>query len=239
MIPQPERTVLADIIAVDDSPEVRTVLFHLLERYGYRVHTAASGEEALELIGREGLPHLALVDVNMPGGMNGLRFCDELAQFTDVPTIMLTAVEDEHTVVQAIRQYVEDYVLKPFNPEELVARVRRVLERIGVFPFPMQSPIVIDKNLRLEFGQRRLRLGKKPVSLTPTECRLLYLLLRSPGKTVPTSFLLQRMWPLEVTDEDRLHVYIHRLRTKLKGASGGHRYIVSKRGVGYRFQADE
>lgn len=224
------------VLAVDDSPETLLIVEHALRRHGFQVKSAASAESALALLEREGLPHLAVVDLHMPPGMNGFGFCEQLGRFSDVPVIMLTAVHEESTVVRAIRQYAEDYMIKPFNPGELAARVGRVLRRVGQFPFAMTAPVPVDENLIVNFATREVWINGKKQGLTPTEARLLYILMRTPGETVNSDFLLRRMWPLEHSDDDRLHVYVHRLRTKLKGADIGHRYVVSERGVGYRFQ---
>ena len=224
------------MLAVDDSPETVFIVEHVLRRHGFQVKSAESGEAALALIEREGLPHLAVVDLHMPPGMNGFSFCEQLGRISDVPVIMLTAVHEESTVVRAIRQYAEDYMIKPFNPSELAARIGRVLWRVGQFPFAMAAPLAVDENLALNFATREMWINGKKQRLTPTEARLLYILLRTPGETVNSDFLLRRMWPLEHSDDDRLHVYVHRLRTKLRGTNNRHRYIVSERGVGYRFQ---
>lgn len=224
------------VLAVDDSPETLFIVEHTLRRHGFRVKCAESGEAALSLLEEEGLPHLAVVDLHMPPGMNGFDFCEQLGRFSDVPVIMLTAIHEESTVVRAIRQYAEDYMIKPFNPSELAARAGRVLRRVGQFPFAMTAPVTVDENLLVNFATRDLWINGKKKGLTPTETRLLYILMRTPGETVNSDFLLRRMWPLEHSDDDRLHVYVHRLRTKLKGADSKHRYVVSQRGVGYRFQ---
>ena len=224
------------VLVVDDSKEALQIVQHTLEEADFIPATASSGEEALDQIAEKGLPHLAVVDLNMPPGMNGFGFCDRLYQFSDVPVIMLTGVDESETVVQALQQYAEDYVLKPFNPDELVARVRRVLARVGKFPYGMEVPIVVDDCLRVDFPAREVMLEDRKASLTPTEARLLYLLMRTPGKTINSDFLLRRMWPMEHAYEDRLHVYIHRLRSKLQIGQWEHQYVVSERGVGYRFQ---
>ncbi|MDT8305138.1 MAG: response regulator transcription factor [Anaerolineae bacterium] len=224
------------ILAVDDNPETLLVVEHTLRRHGFSVSSAPSGETALDRLARHGLPHLAVVDMNMPPGMNGFAFCEQLSRFSDVPVIILTAVDEEQTVVRAIRQYAEDYVIKPFNPGELAARVRRVLQRVGTFPFAMRVPLCVDEHLMVNFAARELIIDGKSRKLTPTEARLLYILMRTPGETVSSDYILRRMWPLERSDDDRLHVYIHRLRSKLKGTGSQHRYVVSERGVGYRFQ---
>ncbi len=236
MIEEQDEIETISVLAVDDSPETLLVVEHTLRRHGFTVYSAPSGERALEWVEQNGLPHLFVVDIHMPPGMNGFDFCEQLGRFCDVPVIMLTAVDEEGTVVRAIRHYAEDYVIKPFNPGELAARVRRVLQRVGTFPFPMGAPIPIDDDLGVNFAARELLVDGKLKRLTPTEARLLYILMRTPGETVNSDFLLRRMWRLEASDDDRLHVYIHRLRSKLKSGNRKHGYIVSERGVGYRFQ---
>ncbi len=234
-----EKKQSQQILVVDDSLETIRVVQHVLHRAGFSVMTATSGEEALDLLRQYGLPHLALVDYNMPPGMNGFEFCDQLLQFTDLPIIMLTAVDAEETVVEAIEQYAEDYIIKPFNPLELVARVRRVLQRIGAFPFAPAPMVQVDEYLQVYFARRRLVFeDERTSSLTPTEAKLLYILLRTAGETVSTDYMLRRMWPREIVFDDRLHVHVHRLRSKLRRAKGGlpHDYIISERGVGYRFE---
>ena len=125
----PTDSNLQRILVVDDDPAIRRLLRDKLDSVGYEVWTAASGNEALEVIGRKGMPHLAIVDINMPG-MNGLRFCETVLQFSDLPIIMLSAIDEEETIVGSISRYAEDYVTKPFSPRELTARAQRVLRRV-------------------------------------------------------------------------------------------------------------
>ena len=225
------------ILVVDDSVEALDILQRTLEKVGYCVWTAVSAEKALKQVTSRGLPQLALIDLHMPPGMDGFELCERLNQFCDLPVIMLTAVDEADTVVRAIQQFAEDYVVKPFSPSELVARIRRVLGRVGKFPYDASSPLRVDSRLSIDFPARMLIIkGGVTSSLTPTEARLLYILMRNSGETVETDFLLRRMWPREITYEDRLHVYVHRLRNKLKEVDGNHQYVISERGVGYRFQ---
>jgi DNA-binding response OmpR family regulator len=224
------------ILVVDDSVETLQIVRETLRRADYAVWTAISGEEALKYFSQRGLPHLAVVDINMPPGMDGFEFCERLYQFCDVPVIMLTAVDEADTVVNTIQQFAEDYVIKPFNPGELAARVRRVLQRVGKFPYEVATPVAVDSCLTVDFPARKVMKDHESSSLTPTEARLLYILMRDSGQTVETDFLLRRMWPREMTYEDRLHVYIHRLRNKLKKVDKEHQYVISERGIGYRFE---
>ncbi len=226
------------ILVVDDSHLILRIVESALEEAGYHVITSSSGEEALETINRFGLPHLALVDINMPPGMDGFEFCEVVHTFSDLPVIMLTAMDEENTIVQALDQYAEDYITKPFHIGELVARVRRVLRRVGDFAYVLEPVTKVDERLQVDFSNKQVFIKGETVSLTPTEAKLLYILMRNAGRTVTSEFIVQRLWPLEVAQEDRLRVYVHRLRRKIEDEGGGPRYILSERGVGYTFVAD-
>lgn len=223
------------VLAIDDSAETVQIVRYALQRGGFQVLTAASGEEALDVLSVQGLPHLVVCDLRMPG-MDGFEVCRALYRWSDMPVIMLTAVDEAETIVEGLQQHAEDYVVKPFAPEELVARVRRVLRRIGVFPYPTETPLVVDDFLQIDFPNRTAYLHDEEITLTPTETKLLYLLLRRPGETLLYDYLLRRMWPRELVFEDRLHVFVHRLRNKLSSGFAHHRYILLDRGEGYRFE---
>ena len=222
------------ILAVDDNPYTLRIVEVALGKAGFDVTTASSGQEALNVIQRSGIPHLAIVDLNMPG-MDGFQFCKAVHQFSDMPIIMLTAVNEEDTVIKGLEEYAEDYIVKPFSPGELVARVRRVLRRIGTFSYTLDPIIEVDNHLQVDFPSRKAIVDGEKVSLTPTEARLLYLLMRSAGRVVTTEFLLRRLWPLEEAYEDRLHVHVHRLRRKIEEDHKKPFYVISERGTGYTF----
>ncbi|MDJ0756501.1 MAG: response regulator transcription factor [Ardenticatenaceae bacterium] len=222
------------VLVVDDNEQTLQVVRLTLERGGFEVLTSSSGPEALTMIKRSGLPHLALVDLNMPM-MSGFEFCEALHEFSDVPVIMLTAVDEEQTIVKGIDLYAEDYVVKPFRPSELIARINRVLRRIGDFAYVLDPIVKIDEKLSVDFSNRTAFVNKEEVSLTPTETKILYILMRNAGQTVTTDFLLRRVWPLESAYEDRLHVHVHRLRRKVETEPSSPQYIISKRGAGYVF----
>lgn len=228
---QPQR-----IIVVDDNTFTLRLVKHALEQGGYEVLTAVSGQEALRLITRHTMPHLAIVDYHMPG-MNGPELCRSIRDFSDMPIIMLTAVDNEKTIADMIAQYADDYITKPFNPPELLARVRRVLRRMGDYDYTLDSATHIDERLLVNFPKREALVDGQSVSLTPTESKLLYILIRNRGRIVTTDFLLNRIWPLEEAQEDRLHVHIHRLRRKIEPDRGEIGYIEAARGIGYCFRA--
>lgn len=224
------------ILVVDDDSAILRLVKDKLDRAGFEVWTAISGQRALDVIAQRGLPHLAIVDIMMPG-MDGFEFCRAVQQFTDVPVIMLTAVDEEETVIRGIEHFAEDYVTKPFSPRELVARVQRVLRRIGDFAYALDPVTRVDDRLAVDFAHRWVIVDGQPVDLTPTETKILYILMRNAGRTVTTDFLLRRLWPLEEVFEDALRVHVHRLRKKTEVDPGQPRYVVTERGVGYRFAA--
>ncbi|MFN2302770.1 MAG: response regulator transcription factor, partial [Anaerolineales bacterium] len=126
------------VLVVDDNTYTLRLVKHTLEMAGYQVSTAVSGEEALTLIKRYGLPHLAVVDLHMPG-MSGFEFCHAVHDFSDMPVIMLTAVGSEETIIEGLEKHAEDYIVKPFSGPELIARVSRVLRRMGDFSYTLDS----------------------------------------------------------------------------------------------------
>ncbi|MCP4358612.1 MAG: response regulator transcription factor [Chloroflexi bacterium] len=225
------------ILAVDDNTYTLRIVQHTLEQAGYDVITAVSGQDALKLINRHGMPHLAIVDLHMPI-MSGFEFCHAVREFSDMPIIMLTAVNTEETIIKGLEEYAEDYIVKPFNPEELQARVRRVLRRMGDYAYTLESTTRIDDRLMINFPNREALVNGDPVSLTPTETKLMYILVRNAGRIVTTEFLLNRIWPMQNAQEDRLHVHIHRLRSKVEMNPSEPSYIVAERGIGYRFNVD-
>ena len=222
------------ILVIDDDPAILRLVSDKLDRAGYQVSTAASGQQALESIDRRGLPHLAIVDINMPG-MDGFAFCRIVQAYTDLPIIMLTAVDEEETIIRGIEQFAEDYITKPFSPRELVARTERVLRRIGDFAYTLEPITKVGEELAIDFVHHEAWVEGEPVSLTPTETKLLYILMRNAGHTVTTDFLLRRVWPLEEVFEDTLRVHIHRLRKKIQDSASQLPYITTERGIGYRF----
>lgn len=223
------------ILVLDDNYSMQRLVSTALQKSGFEVSTASSAEEALENIKRYGLPHLALVDIHMPFGMNGLEFCETILSYSDLPIIMLTAVDEDETIIQSIDKFAEDYITKPFNPGEMVARVKRVLRRIGDFTYTMSTETVVDEYLTVSFPYQRAYVNGNEVPLTPTETKLLYILMRHAGQTVTADFILRRLWPMDTAYEDRLRVYIHRLRKKIEQMPEQPKYILSQRGVGYTF----
>jgi DNA-binding response OmpR family regulator len=227
-------TEVQRVLIVDDNAYTLRIVEHTLKQAGYQTSTAISGKEALTHIDRYGLPHLAIVDLHMPR-MSGFEFCRKIHEFSDVPVIMLTAVANEETIIEGLEQHADDYIVKPFNPPELLARVQRVLRRMGDYNYTLEATTRIDARLFVNFPNREAIVEGKSVSLTPTEAKLLYILVRNAGRIVTTKFLLDRIWPLQNAQEDRLHVHIHRLRRKIEADHNDPVYILAERGIGYSF----
>ncbi len=226
------------ILVLEDDFLIQNLVRTALEKAGFIVETAVHAKEAFQIIEERGFPHLAIVDIMLPYGINGFKFCETIHEFTDLPVIILSAITNSNIVIQAIENHAEDYVKKPFDSSELVARVRRVLKRIGDFAYELEPVTEIDDRLCVDFNKQHILVEDKRVSLTPTETKLLYILMRDAGKTVKTPFILQRMWPRERVLEDRLRVCVHRLRRKMGTTAADQLYIQSQRGVGYRFYTE-
>lgn len=224
------------ILVVDDDPAILRLVKDKLEHAGYEAFTASSGNEAMDVIGRHGMPHLAIVDINMPG-MNGFEFCEAVQQYSDLPVIMLSAQDEEETIIKGITRFAEDYVTKPFSPRELVARVARVLRRLGDFAYTLDVVTKVDDRLAVDFPHQRAIIQGQPVQLTPTETKLLYLLMRNAGHIITTDFLLRRLRPMDEVFEDTLRVHVHRLRQKIEPIPTRPLYICTERGIGYSFPA--
>jgi DNA-binding response OmpR family regulator len=222
------------ILVVDDDPDILRVVRYTLELEGFELATAGSAPDALEWIRQNGLPHLAIVDIMMPG-TNGIDLCREVQKFSDLPVVMLTAVDEETTVVSTIEELAEDYITKPFNPRELAARVKRLMRRMGDFAYALAPLTVIDDHLAIDFMNQKATVNGKTVSLTPTETKLLHILIRSNRRTVTTDYLLRRIWPLDEVFEDTLRVHVHRLRQKIEPKPSSPSYLVTQRGAGYSF----
>jgi DNA-binding response OmpR family regulator len=229
-----ERTGERRLLVVEDDPDLLRLITSELKRAGFEVWAAPTAEDALSLVEKRGLPHLALVDILLPG-LDGLSLARRLQEWSDLPVVLLTSVDEEDTVVLAIESLAEDYIRKPFSPRELVARVERVWRRIGDFGYTLQPQIQVDDRLSVDFAHQRALVDGKAVSLTGTESKLLYVLMRQAGRVVATDHLLRRLWPSDEVFEDTLRVHVHRLRAKIEPVPGRPRYVLTERGAGYIF----
>jgi two-component system, OmpR family, KDP operon response regulator KdpE len=227
------------VLVVDDAAEVIeavTVSFTLQWRET-EVIGADNGEAALDLIEQEH-PDVVLLDIAMPG-MNGFEVLREIRAFSDVPVIMLTAKDDVLDKVKGLELGADDYVTKPFDHLELLARVKALLRRLDMPQPTSRAPSFHSGDLTVDFAAQEVRLRGEVVPLTATEYKLLYHLIRNAGHVLRHETLLAKVWGREYVDEvDYLRVYIRRLRRKLEDDPEQPRHILTERGLGYRFRVD-
>jgi len=228
--------VPADVLIVEDEPDIRNLIVHHLTRDGFRCRTAGSGAEALARV-RAAAPDLVVLDLMLPE-MTGLEVCRRLRAdptTAGVPIIMLTAKTDEVDRIVGLEMGADDYVAKPFSPKELVARVRAVLRR--AHPAETARPLAVG-TVRLDTSRHVVTVGGRPVELTPKEFDLLHALLEAGGRVLSREHLLNRVWGYARADEIEsrtVDVHIRRLRSKLGPEE---RRIATIKGVGYRLDTE-
>lgn len=230
--------VVPRVLVVDDDPDIVSTSRSALELAGYEVWSAGSAEAATKCLVEKGVPHLAIIDINMPGA-DGMTLSRQIKACCDLPIVMMTSETDAGAVVTALEEFAEDYITKPVELPVLVARVGRVLRRIRDFSYAVGPIVPIDDHLGVEFTRCRALVGGREVPLTPTETKLLHILVRDAGRTVRSEYLIQRLWPLEEVFEDTLRVHVCRLRRKIEEDPGKPRYVLTVRGQGYRFPAPQ
>jgi DNA-binding response OmpR family regulator len=218
------------VLLVDDDLTLLSVLSRRVARAGYDVSAAASGPAALKHL-EASWPALLVVDLMMPG-MDGFELCRRVKQIADLPIIVLSAVDASEAKVSALELYAEDYVTKPFDPDELVARIHRVLRRASVGT----PQITLDRGeVEVDLATRQLTTPAGTHQLSPTEARLLQVLAASVDRVVPTEELLSRVWTdSDGADPSYLWVTVRRLRRKLEVDPDRPRYLLTERGIGYR-----
>ena len=222
------------VLVVDDEPRIVNFVRMNLELEGCRVIAAHNGREALERV-RDNLPDIVLLDIMMPG-MDGFEVLRRLRQFSTVPVIVLTAKDEADDRVRGLELGADDYIGKPFEHRELVSRIRAVLRRHATPPPVPQTELKIDDRLTIDFAKHEVLVEGKPVNLRPTEYRLLYHLVQNAGWVMPHDVLLAKVWGPEYRDESHyLRLYITYLRQKIEEDPANPRYILTGRGVGYRF----
>ena len=226
------------VLVVDDEPDVveSIRLGFTLQWREVDVLGAGTGEAGLDIVEREH-PDIVLLDVGLPA-MDGFEVLRQIRAFSDVPVLMLTARDDAMDKVKGLELGADDYVTKPFNHLELMARVRAVLRRLEMPAPTSRAPSFRSGYLEVDFAKQEARLDGERLDLTPTEYKLLYHLVRNAGHVLSHGTLLAKVWGREYVDEvDYIRVYIRRLRDKLGDPPDAPRYIRTERGLGYRFSA--
>jgi DNA-binding response OmpR family regulator len=222
------------ILVVDDEARMVRFIQLNLEHDGFQVITAYNGREALEQV-RTALPNLILLDVMMPD-LDGFEVLERIREQSTVPVIMLTAKGEEDDRVRGLELGADDYVTKPFSPRELVSRVRAVLRRTESESNVSTGIIEVDDRLKLDFNRREIWVDGELIQLRPTEYRLLYHLVQNAGWVITHEQLLTKVWGFEYRDEPHyVRLYINYLRKKLEEDPSDPKYILTERGVGYRF----
>ncbi len=225
------------VLIVEDDPNTATLVQTYLERDGFETIKAADGENALRLA-KKYQPGFVILDIMLPR-LDGWEVCRQLRTFSDVPVLMLTAREEEIDRVTGLSLGADDYVVKPFSPRELVARVKAILRRVRPIQ-PEDSKMLICNNLRVEPEKHRVRLGDIPVNLTGSEFKLLCALMRAPGRVFSRPELLSKFYQDGETVIDRvIDVHIGNLRQKIEKDPTKPKFILTVRGFGYKFSEGE
>jgi two-component system, OmpR family, KDP operon response regulator KdpE len=221
----------ARILVCDDDPQIRRALNLILREAGYEVLMASSAKEALDRAALSA-PHLAIVDLLLPDE-HGIELCGRLREWSEMPILVLSALDDERTKIEALHRGADDYVTKPFGPGELVARVRAALRRAGR---DASEPRVEAGGLVVDLPGHTAWVNGEEIHLTPTEFSLLRVLVVNRGLLLTHRQLLTEVWGPEYADATPvLRTHIANLRNKLRGAEAQRRLIRTDSGIGYRF----
>ena len=227
------------ILVVDDEPHIVRFTAMNLEVEGFQVATAGNGREALEALNGAAAVDLVVLDVMMPE-LDGFETLRRIRQESSVPVIFVTVRGDEADRVAGLDLGADDYLTKPFSPRELASRIRALFRRIEATEPPRLQEVEVDDWLTINFDQRKVRAGGREMRLRPTEYRLLYQLVSNAGQLLSHDTLLERVWGPEYRGEHQyVRTYVTYLRQKLERDPRSPEYIVSERGLGYRFKERE
>ena len=223
---------MSEVLLTEDDTLLRTAVRASLRARDYDVLEAASGEEALTHVAN-GHPDLVILDLSLPG-IDGIETLRHMRSFTNVPVLVLTVRDGLRDKVTALEAGADDYMVKPFEPEELIARVGAHLRRAEVAP--PASPVIRSGGLEIDLVRSRVTLDGEPVALTPTELRLLEVLLAHRGRLVTREQLLERVWGTrQRSAHTRVRVFVLHLRRKLGDDAARPRLIFTEPGLGYRW----
>lgn len=222
------------ILVIDDEERMVRFIRLNLEHDGFQVVEAFDSHQAMNQL-RKTLPDLILLDVMLPD-IDGFELLRMIRENHDIPVIMLTAKSEEDDRVRGLELGADDYVTKPFSPRELVSRVKAVLRRTDTMRGQTSGAINVDDRLKIDFDRREVWVDDELVKLRPTEYRLLYHLVQNAGWVVSHDQILAKVWGYEYRDEPHyVRLYVNYLRQKLEEDPAKPQYILTERGVGYRF----
>jgi DNA-binding response OmpR family regulator len=223
---------MSTVLVVEDEMEIARVVRDYLARAGFDVIVVGDGDSALAAV-RRAKPDLLVLDLGLPG-RDGLDVAREVRRRSETPIVMLTARGDEADRIVGLELGADDYVVKPFSPKELVARVRAVLRRTGAASRP--DEVVRAADVEIDAGTMRVRVAARPVELTPTEFQLLLTLARQPGRVFTRSQLLDAVHGVAIESYERaIDAHVKNIRRKIEPVPGSPRYVQTVHGVGYRF----
>ena len=224
------------ILVVDDEPEILRAVTAGLRAQGYTLRTASTGEEALRSASTLA-PDLVILDVMLPGGMDGIGVCKQLREWTGVPIIILSALGQERQKVAALDSGADDYLTKPFGMDELTARVRAALRR-GRATMPLsETPVFTTDGLTVDYSAHQVSKNGRQIKLTPLEFEILRFLTQNADRVVTHRQLLTNVWGAQyVTDTQLLRVHVGHLRQKIEDNPARPRLVITEPGVGYRFR---
>ena len=222
------------ILVVDDAPDIVHAVRLYLEMEGFTVYSASDGRQAVDVV-RSKLPDLVVLDVMMPE-LDGLSALKLIREISNIPVILLTVRNEEDMKVRGLRLGADDYVTKPFSQRELLGRIQAVLRRSETPASVPKTQVEIDGRLRIDFSRNEVNVDQRVLRLTPTEHRLLYHLISNPGRVLTYENLLAKVWGYEYREEAHyVRLYINYLRQKIESDPSSPHYILTERGLGYRF----
>ncbi|WP_419889982.1 response regulator [Paenibacillus xylanexedens] len=221
------------VLVVDDEPDIRDVIHVYLRNEGYQVIEAANGEEALNMIKTTSV-QLVILDVMMPI-MDGIKACFKIREVSNTPIIMLSAKEEDIDKITGLTTGADDYMVKPFNPLELLARVKAQLRRQTLIGKPESNSLILIKDLVIDTSKHSVKLKDNDISLTPLEFSILVLLASHPGQVFSSEKIYETVWkePYGYSD-NTVMVHIRNLREKLEVNPREPHYIKTVWGVGYK-----
>lgn len=227
--------VQRSILVIDDDQNVRSVIESILSQEDYVVHLARDGREGWCAFFNL-RPDLVILDIIMPE-MDGWEVCKRIREVSEIPIIILTAKKTrEQDIVHGLDMGADDYLIKPFQVRELLARVRAVLRRAALPPVSEPDLSYNDDHLVIDLGHRRVLIEGEPIQLSPTEFSLLAVMVKHANQVLSPRQLLEQVWGWEYMDDvDYVRVFVSRLRQKIEPDPKAPRYILTERGVGYRF----
>ena len=224
------------ILVVDDDIRIRKLLHTGLSGYGHHVIMAANGHEALIQAAQQN-PEMIILDISLGATPDGLDVCSQIREWSKVPIIILSVRSEERTKIEALNSCADDYLTKPFNMEELQARMRAIIRRSSMEPTTIAEAEIRVGALVIDLANRRVTVEGEEVHLTPKEYELLRLLATHPGKVMTHRTLLSKVWGADYAEMDHyVRVFINQIRKKLKeNPARNIRYILNEPGIGYRF----